>query len=201
MLDMIKNSMRGGISIITHRHSIANNKYMKNYDNTKEDIYNIYLDANNLYGWAMSQYLPIGKYEWNENINIEDILNTKDNNDIGYIIECDLHIPDCLHDYMSCYPPAVENTIFKNSPYMENVAKKLDIKQSNIKKLIPNLYDKNKYVLHYRNLKLYKDLGVEIKKIYRVLQFEQKPYLQDYIMFNTEMRTITKLDYEKDLFK
>jgi hypothetical protein len=54
MLDMIKNNMRGGISIITHRHSVANNKYMKNYDKNKDSKYLGYFDANNLYGWAMS---------------------------------------------------------------------------------------------------------------------------------------------------
>jgi len=173
---MIKNSMRGGISIITHRHSVANNKYMSNYDPLMPSIYNIYLDANNLYGWAMSQYLPSGSYEWNNNMSLDNILNTPDNNDIGYIIECDLHIPEELHDYMSCYPPAVENTSFKPSPYMEKIARKFEnipedkeVKQSKINKLIPNLCNKTKYVLHYRNLKLYVQLGMKVTNIHRVL--------------------------------
>jgi hypothetical protein len=190
MLDMIKSSMRGGISIITHRYSKANNKYMdKLYDNNKEDIYNIYLDANNLYGWAMSQYLPISAYKWNDKITLDKILNTKDDNEIGYIVECDIHIPEELHDYFNCYPLAVENTSYEASPYMNEIKEKLNIKDCKVNKLIPNLYDKIKYVLHYRNLKLYKSLGLKITKIHRVLEFKQTPYLQDYIMFNTNMRT------------
>ena len=85
---------------------------------------------------------------------------------------------------------------------MENLAVKNDINTKNkCDKLIPNLFNKTKYVLHYRNLQLYFNLGLIVKKIHRVLQFKQEPYLEDYIMFNTNMRTQTKLDYEKDLFK
>jgi len=201
MLEMIKNSMRGGISIITHRYSKANNKYMKNYNPNEENKYDIYLDANNLYGWAMSQYMPVGSYKWDNEMTLEKILETPDENDKGYILEVDIEIPNELHDYFNDYPLAVENTIFEPSPYMSEIAKTLDIKQSKVKKLIPNLFNKTKYITHYRNLKLYQELGLKITKIHRVLSFEQQPYLEDYIMFNTNMRAQTKLDYEKDLFK
>ena len=64
MLNFIEKGMRGGISTITHRYALANNKYMKNYDPEKESSYIPYLDANNLYGWAMSQKLPTGDFRW-----------------------------------------------------------------------------------------------------------------------------------------
>ena len=140
MLDMIKNNMRGGISIITHRHSVANNKYMENYDENKESKYISYFDANNLYGWAMSQYLPNGNYKWNNNITLNEILKCNEKSKIGYVIECDLEYPKHLHNNHNDYPLAVENTNFKDSSYMENLAIKNDINT------------KNKYVLHYRNL-------------------------------------------------
>jgi hypothetical protein len=201
MLNMIKSSMRGGISVITHRYSEANNKYMKNYNPDEDDYHNIYLDANNLYGAAMSKYIPLGHYKWNDKISLNKILSTKNNNYIGYIVEVDLEIPIELHDYFNDYPLAVENTSYEPSPYMKEVAEKLNVKQSKVNKLIPNLYNKTKYVTHYQNLKLFWQLGLKITKLHRVLQFEQKPFLQDYIMFNTNMRSQTKLDYEKDLFK
>ena len=61
---MIEKGIRGGISTITHRHAKANNKYLKDFDPTKESSYVVYLDANNLYGWAMSQYLPTSEFRW-----------------------------------------------------------------------------------------------------------------------------------------
>ena len=64
MYNMIEKGLRGGISYINHRHAKSNNKYMKEYDPEKESSYIIYLDANNLYGWAMSQQLPIGGFKW-----------------------------------------------------------------------------------------------------------------------------------------
>ena len=202
MLDMIKNNMRGGISIITHRHSVANNKYMKNYNKNKESKYLGYFDANNLYGWAMSQFLPNGNYKWNNDITLQEILRCGKKSYTGYIIECDLEYPKHLHNKHNDYPLAVENTSFKDSPYMEDLAMKNNVNIKNkCDKLIPNLFNKTKYVLHYRNLQLYVNLGLKVKKIHRVLQFNQSPYLEDYIMFNTNMRTKTKLDYEKDLFK
>src|SRR5690606_27081334 len=68
-------------------------------------------------------------------------------------------------------------------------------------KLIPNLHDKKKYVVHYRNLKLYLELGLKIEKIHRVLSFSQKPWLKQYIDFNTNKRKEAKEDFEKDMFK
>ena len=61
---MIESGIRGGMSMISHRHSKANNKYMKNYDPKEESKYIMYLDANNLYGWAMIQFLPTNGYKW-----------------------------------------------------------------------------------------------------------------------------------------
>jgi hypothetical protein len=84
---------------------------------------------------------------------------------------------------------------------MKNVANKLNIKKSNVDKLIPNLNDKTKYVIHYKNLQLLLSLGYEITKYHRVLEFDQRPILKDFIMFNTTQRASTSYTHEKDFFK
>ena len=97
--------IRGGNSMITHRYSQANNKYMKNYDKNKNSKYIFYLDANNLYGWAMSQYLPVGEYKWNtESWNEDKVLRLNDDQDVGYILEVDIEYPKELHDKHNNYP-------------------------------------------------------------------------------------------------
>ena len=91
MLLMIEEGIRGGICHSIHRHTIANNKYMKNYDENKESSYIQYLDANNLYGWPMSQKLLANSFKWvNNEINEEFIKNYDENSDKGYILEVDI---------------------------------------------------------------------------------------------------------------
>ena len=204
MLDFIKENQRGGISLITHRYAKANNYYLDDYDKNKPTSFIKYWDCNNLYGYAMAENLPTGNYKWNKQFwTINELLNIPDDNDIGYIHEVDIKVPEALHDYLNDYPLAVENTHFDDSEYMLNVAQKLGIKKSKtpVDKLIPNLYDKKKYVIHYRNLKLMLSLGYEITKFHRVLQFDQKPILKDFIMFNTTQRALTNNTHEKDFFK
>ena len=96
MLLMVEEGIRGGICHSIHRYAKANNKYMKSYDESKESSYIQYLDVNNLYGWAMSQKLPVNDFKWIEDaskINEEFIKNYDENNDKGYILEVDVKYP------------------------------------------------------------------------------------------------------------
>ena len=116
MLLMVEERIRGGICHSIQRYTKANNKYMKNYDESKESSYIQYLDANNLYGWAMSQKLPVNDFKWIEPVNdfkwIEDtskineefIKNYDENNDKGYILEVDVKYPKKLHNIHSDLP-------------------------------------------------------------------------------------------------
>ena len=90
----IEKGLRGGISYIAKRYAKANNKYMNDYDPEKPSTFITYLDMNNLYGWAMSEYLPYGEFEWLENINEFDINSVNEKSDTGYFLKVDLEYPD-----------------------------------------------------------------------------------------------------------
>ena len=201
MENMVQMGMRGGVSTINHRHEKANNKYMKNYEKDKEESYIMYLDANNLYGWAMSQKLPVGKFKWGNEKNFD--LNNY-SGDKGCIIECDLEYPEKLHDKHNMYPLAPEKLLVEKdmlSPYCNEILDEFKMQKNSCKKLIPNLMNKQKYVLHYKNLQLYLNLGMKLKKIHRVLEFKQTTWLKDYIDFNTQKRKNAANAFEKDFFK
>ena len=206
MFQFIEKGMRGGISYIANRYGKANNKYMKDYNKDKPSKYIMYLDANNLYGWAMSQYLPTGGFKWLKQKEIDKFNVFKINKDSekGYILEVDLEYPKKLHNLHNDYPLAAEKiTVEKHmlSNYCKTISDKYGISTGLVSKLIPTLSKKEKYVLHYQNLQLYLNLGLKLTKIHRVLKFNQSPWLKQYIDFNTAKRTNAKNDFEKDFFK
>ena len=120
------------------------------------------------------------------------------------ILEVDLEYPKELHDLHNSYPLAPEQIkVQKNmlSNYCKQIAEKYHISTGLATKLIPTLNKKERYVLHYRNLQLYIDLGLKVSKIHRVLEFNQSPWLKKYIDFNTQKRKYAKNAFEKDFFK
>ena len=206
MFQFIEKGMRGGISYIANRYGKANNKYMREYNEKAPSKYIMYLDANNLYGWAMSQYLPTGGFKWmtDKQINKIDLAKYNENSEKGLILEVDLEYPKELHDLHNDYPLAAERVCVNKdmlSWYCKKIATKYNISTGLVHKLIPTLSNKEKYVLHYRNLQLYLDLGLKVNKVHRVLEFNQSPWLKQYIDFNTQKRTQAKNSFEKDFFK
>lgn len=105
MLQFIEKGMRAGIS---YRHSTANNKYMTGYDSNKPSKYIMYLDANNLYGWAMSQCLPTGEFRWitQKQIDKVNLAGCTDDRKKGRILEVDFEYPSHLHELHKDYPVA-----------------------------------------------------------------------------------------------
>ncbi|XP_042912167.1 uncharacterized protein [Parasteatoda tepidariorum] len=187
MLLFIEKGVRGGISQCSHRYAIANNKFLSDqYDKNLSSNYLLYIDANNLYGWAQSQYIPLKGYKWVNNKTIEEILKIPDDNTIGYILEVDFMYPFDLHDDHLDLPLAPETCI---PPGCKE------------KRLLTTLNDKEKYVLHYRNLKQFVKFGLVIKTIHRVLEFEQSPWLKEYIDLNTQLRQSATNDFQKIFYK
>ena len=103
----IEKGLRGGISYIAKRYSEANNKYMENYDSKKRSKYISYLDMNDLYGWAMSEHHPYGKFKWLKNFDWFDVNSISEKSLIGYIL-VDLEYPEELHLLHNDYPLAPE---------------------------------------------------------------------------------------------
>ena len=206
MFQFIEKGLRGGISYIANRYGKANNKYMKEYDDKAPSKYIMYLDANNLYGWAMSQYLPTGGFRWmtQKQIDKTNLALYKEDSKKGLILEVDLKYPNKLHNLHNDYslaPEKVKVTENMLSDYCKRIADKYSISTGLVHKLIPTLSKKEKYVLHYRNLQLYIKLGLKVSKVHRVLEFDQSPWLKQYIDYNTEKRKNAKNDFEKDFFK
>ena len=137
ILLVFEKGIRGGISMIPNRYGKANNKYMgDSFDPFQPSKFIAYLDANNLYGWAMMKPLPVGNFKWMDEKELEKW------EEIPCILEVDLEYPWKLHDLHNDYPLAPER-----------------LKINNVEKLIPNLWDKKKYIIHHENLKLYLELG------------------------------------------
>ena len=132
MLLIVEKGIRGGICHAIHRYSKANNKYIKNYDENEESSYIQYLDASNLYGWAMSQKLPVSGFKWEKDMpkfTEEFIKNYDEDSDKGYILEVDVKYLKQLHDLLSDLPFSPER-----------------MKIDKCKKLVCNLYNKEKYL-------------------------------------------------------
>ena len=154
----------------------------------------------------MNQYLPTGNVKWmtDKEISKINLGKYKADSKKGLIPEVDLEYPQELHDMHNDYPVCPEKVKVSNnmlSSRCKKIAEKYNISTGLVSKLIPTLRDKKDYVLHYRNLQLYLDLGSKIKKVHRVLKFHQSPWLKQYIDFNTEKRKHAKNSFEKDVFK
>ena len=187
MLLMFEKGIRGGISIISNRYGEANNKYMgKGFNKNKPSKYLMYLDANNLYGCAMSMKLPTHGFKWLTGGEIEKIYENRHNlNKIPCILEVDIHYPKELHDKHNDYPLCPERVKCKNG----------------VEKLIPNLRDKKKYVIHYKNLIQCLDMGLKVTRIHRGIKFVESEWMKPYINMNTNLRANAKNNFEKDFYK
>ena len=157
---------RGGFSYVSNRYSKANNKYLKSYDPKQESKHIIYLDVNNLYGYAMSKFLPTSRFKWIDPKEFD--LNKYSSNSLrGCVLEVDLEYPKELRELHIHYLLAPDKTDIKREmlfDYQLKIPNHYNIPISKVKKLVPNFFDKEKYVIHYENLQLYLRLGLKLKK-------------------------------------
>lgn len=190
MLHFFRKGIRGGVSTCIKRKAEANNPFVDNYDITRPTSYIMYLDATNLYGCAMREYLPQKDFVWltDQEIQNFDVMQVSDTSDVGFVLEVDLAYPDALHDDHNDLPFCPELMVPPTSKFKNS-------------KLIPNLNDKYKYVIHYKNLKQCLDAGLVLTRTHRVLKFKQSPWLRPYIDLNTKLRNQATNEFERDCFK
>lgn len=201
-------AIRGGVSMVSCKRLVqANNMYMQSYDPSKPSSFIIDLDANNLYGRCMMDYLPQSNFKW-EDITIDlinAILETPADADKGYLLEVDLVYPVKLHDAHQDYPMApvkLSKPFSDLSPFSQRTVEKHGLKPScGFEKLMTTLEDKDHYILHYRNLQLYLRHGLKLKRVHRVLSFKQAPMMRDYICFNSRKRAEATNSFDTSLFK
>ena len=191
----LKKRVRGGVSYISKRYS-------KSDENT--DI--MYWDANNLYGWVIIQDLPYMSFKFlsKKEINGFDLNSLDENSPIGYILAVDYEYCKDLHDSHSDYPLCPEKIKVNSdmlSKYCKGIADWYGIKVDGVKKLIPNLGDKVKYVVHYKKLQYYLSLEMKLVKIHRILKFKQSNWLKKYVVFNPEKRKQSTDEFNRDLYK
>lgn len=186
MVLFLQKGIRGGIVQVSQRYSKANNKYMSDFNSKLPSKYLMYLDANNLYGWAMSQALPEGNFEWVEDIDNFNVNSISIDSNIGYILEVDLNYPISIHNKHNDLPFCCET---KKTPHAKQA------------KLIVDLNNKNHYIIHIKNLQQCLKHGLELSKIHRILKFKQSPWLKEYIELNNFHRTNAKSTFEKNFFK
>ncbi|CAI2201735.1 7534_t:CDS:1, partial [Funneliformis geosporum] len=157
MHEFVQRWMRGGNSMVPRHLAKANFPGMKGYNKHKANKWLLYLDANNLYGWAMSQYLPTGGFRWLDLNNLPDIQSIPPTAKRGSAWEVKLKYPDHLHRTHTEYPLCPERRIVKRQelgPHQNNDL--IDIlsggKFAETEKLVATLETKDRYIIHYRNL-------------------------------------------------
>ena len=177
MLLMVDKGIRRGICHSIYRYPKANNKYMKNYDKNNESSYLQYWDVNHLYGWAMLQKLPVNNFEWikgTSQFNEDFIKNCNEESDEGYFFEVDVQYPEKLQE------------LHNDLPFLPE---RMKIKK--VEKLVANLH-KTEYIIHIRNLKQALNHGLILKKLHRVIKFNQNGCLKPYINMNIDLRKKSK---------
>ena len=186
---MFEKGIRGGMCQVSHHYAKANNKYLKNHDKNNESSYLEYLDANNLYGWAMSEKLPVRNFKWIEKDDIskfdeKSIKNYDESSDKGYILEVDVEYIKHLYKLNSDLPFLPER-----------------MKINKCTKLVCNVQDKENYPVHVLALKQALNHGLKLTKVHSVIEFRQEAWLKPYINKNNDLRKDAQNDFQKDFFK
>ena len=178
-------------------------RYVKSDENKKI----LYIDAINLFGWAMSESLPYDETEmWHGHpdiymIKLEEILNTPDDSDIGYFVEVDLSYPDDIKEKTKNFPYWPENKAIPKDKYNDHMKTIKAKNYTKAKKIICHWTDEKNYLVHYRKLKFYVRHGMIVDKIHELISFKQSRWLEKYISFNTQKRNKAKNEFKKHFYE
>ena len=196
LFQMFESGIRGGIS------GIFGDRYIESDNNTVI----LHVDMNNLYGFAMLMHLPTGNFQIYENNSITEsfinkVLNTHDCSNTGYVLIVDLIYPDNIKYKSKNFPYCPQNKTIDPVNYTGYMREHEPKPHRATSKLICDQTDKEYYIVHYRNLKFYLRMGMIIKKVHRIVSFDQSPWLAKYIDYNTDKRAKADSDFMKDYHK
>ena len=196
LFQMFESGIKGGIS------GIFGDRYIESDNNTVI----LHVDMNNLYGFAMLFHLPVGNFQIYENKSITEsfinkVLNTHDCSDTGYVLIVDLIYPDNIKYKSKNFPYCPENKTINPVNYTEYMNEHEPKPHRPTSKLICDQTNKEYYIVRYRNLKFYLRMGMIIKKVHRIVSFDQSPWLSKYIDYNTQKRAQADSDFMKDYHK
>ena len=196
LFQVFKNGIRGAISGVFGDRYIESNKNIKI----------LHIDMNNLYGLAMFQHLPIGNFQMYENNSITEsfvnkVLNTHDCSDIGYVLIVDLMYPDNVKHKSKNFPFCPENKIINPDNFTEYMTEDVPKPYRPTSKMNCDQTNKEYYIVDYGNLNFYVRMGMIICKVRRIVSFNESPWLEEYIEYNTKKRAQAASDFKKDNHK
>lgn len=210
MYNFVESGLRGGVSVISKRYSKAENIYThpdKDFKN-KLQTYLLMIDVSNLYGYALQKPLPINNFEWvpKKYFSLFDPTKPKQfDESVGSILEVDLDYPAVIHQRDNEYPLAVEKrniTFDQLSPYQKSLLEHTDNKyDSKQKKLLGHFYPRKNYVVAEENLRYYCQMGLKVTKIHRILRFNQKCWLQSFVLYNANKRALANSNFLRNYYK
>ena len=218
LYNLFERGIRGGLTFVNTHH--AKEEEVRVGNKTMKNIL-LYIDQNNLYGAAMSEYLPHSNFVLLTDDEItaqfptqEHILKLNTEGDQGYYFEVDLHYPPHIHKQTADFPLAPESTQVTEdmlSPYMKQLhtiimqartPQGLSIpKFKTTRKLLMSQHDKHNYCIHFKLLQYFIHKGLQVTKVHSVVQFTQKQFLKPYIDFNSRKRAQANSTFEKDFYK
>ena len=203
----LERGIQGGLSMVAKRYAKVNHPNISGYDSSKPTVHILDLDANNLYGKVMQDYLPYGSFRWMTACELteERIMEIAPDADEGCFVECTLDHPEALHDLHADYPLAPVKTKITYdmlSSYARFLCDCHKLKYTlKTEKLLTTFQRRSFYVLHYRNFQLYVRLGMKVVAIHSALAFLQAPYMKSYVNMNAEKRANTANKFDADFYK
>ena len=211
----VESGIRGGMTFVNEHHIVANTPRVPETFKPNEPLRDLlYVDANNLYGHALSQKLPHSEFRWitDEEIENLDLMSFNFDGDEGLILEVDLEYPPDVQDRTEDLPFAPEQVLVEEemlTPLMKQQWSALMGKRygdptkpfKGYEKLLLTHYDREKYVVHGKLLQFYLQQGLVLRKVHRGLHFRQAAFFEPYISYNSTKRQQASNAFEKDYYK
>ena len=217
MYEFFERGIRGGMTFVnTHFMSAVNARDTSSVNDSTTDRQDIlYIDANNLYGHALSQKLPQSEFKWMSDQEIDSVdigMYDYEGSDVGHVFEVDLEYPRDIHDSTIDLPLCPEKVTICSemlSELMHDQWKSICIsrylkenkKFNGCVKLLLNQWGKDRYVVHGRVLQFYLNMGMRLVRVHRAVSFKQAAFFEPYIRYNSERRQQATNAFEKDYYK